>query len=243
MKRYILSAAFLVGAWAASAQEITKELRSFNKIVVSPKVNLILEKGDHESIRLIYSGVTESKINIEVNGKTLCVYLDDARVTEHTIRVNENRREGIYKNVEVTAYVTYRDLKALEIRGNQELTCNGPLDAKKFKLKAYGENEINLASVQTGYFKTSLYGENDLKVKGGKADYQKYRLFGENKIDTQALKSFATITNIYGESKIKLNTQDELKVNSFGESHVYYAGNADINRGLIFGNARIEKLQ
>lgn len=243
MKTCILSAAFLLFGWVASAQELTRELRSFNKIVASPKVNLILEKGDHESIRLTYSGVSESKINIEVKGKTLCVYLEDAKITERTKRTGSSSREGIYKNVVVTAYVTYRDLRALEIRGNQELTCNGPLDAKKFTLKAYGENEINLTSVRTGYFKTSLYGENELKVKGGKADYQKYRLFGENKIDTQALKSFSTTTNIYGESKIKLNTQDELKINSFGESRVSYAGDADISRGLIFGHTRIEKLQ
>lgn len=234
--------AFTVCVLTSGAQEISKELRSFNRIVVSPKVNLVLEKGDHESITLNYSGVSEDKINIEVRGNTLRVYLDDAKVTERAERIGYHGREGIYKHVVVTAYVTYRDLKGLEIRGNQELTCNGPLDAKKFKLKAYGVNEIRLASVNTAYFKTSLYGENDLKVKGGRADFQKYRLFGTNKIDTQALKSFAATTNIYGESKIKINTQDELRVNSFGESRVSYSGDADINRGLIFGRTRIEKL-
>jgi len=243
MKKIILVSLLLIGVLTASAQEISKELRSFNKVIVSPKINLILEKGDQESIRVAYTGVSEDKINIEVKGSTLRVYLDDARITERTRKIDDNRREGIYKDVVVTAYVTYRDLKALQIRGDQELTCNGALDAKKFTLKAYGENEIRLSSVFTGYFKTCLYGENDLKVKGGKADYQKYKVFGQNKIDTQALKSFATTTNIYGESKIKISTQDELKVNSFGESSVYYAGNADINRGLIFGTTRIEKLQ
>src|SRR5688572_12877294 len=205
MKKIILASVLIACAWTSSAQEISKELRSFNKVIVSPKVNLILEKGDQESIRIAYSGVSEDKINIEVKGNTLRVYLDDAKITPRTRRKGDNGRENIYKDVVVTAYVTYRDLKALQIRGDQELTCNGPLNAKKFTLKAYGENEIRLSSVVTGYFKTSLFGENDLKIKGGKADYQKYRLFGENKIDTQALKSFATTTNIYGESKIKIN--------------------------------------
>lgn len=243
MKKYILLTA-LIALWLTSgAQDITQELRSFNKIIVSPKVNLILEKGEHESITVNYTGVPEDKINIEVRGNTLRVFLSDAKVTERTKRAGHYGRTGIYKEAVVTAYVTYRDLKSLEIRGNQELTCNGPLDAKKFKLKAYGVNEIRLASITSGYFKTSLYGENDLQVKGGRTDYQKYRLFGANKIDTQALKSFATTTNIYGESKISINTQDELRINSFGESRVSYAGGADINRGLIFGHAHIEKLQ
>jgi hypothetical protein len=67
-------------------------------------------------------------------------------------------------------------------------------------------------------------------------------LFGENKIDTQDLKSFSATTTIFGDSRIKLNTQDNLKVNAFGESQVSYNGNASVNKGLIFGKAQITKL-
>ena len=226
----------------AQAQEITRDLKSFNKIIISPKVNLILEQGDKEDIRLVYSNVDADKINIRVQGNTLRVYLDDAKVTEKTYRTHDNQKRSIYHDASITAYVTYKELEHLEIRGNQELTCNGPLQAERFTLKAYGENEINLASVKTEYLRTSLYGDNDLKIKTGKAEYQKYRLFGDNKIDTQELKSFSATTTIFGESKIKLNSQDNLKVNAFGESQVSYNGNAMVNKGLIFGKAQITKL-
>jgi hypothetical protein len=224
------------------AQEISRELKSFNKIVVSPKINLILEQGDQENIRLTYSNVDPSKINIKVQGNTLRVFLDDAKVAEKTYRTSGNEKRSIYHDASVTAYVTYKELEHLEIRGNQELTCNGPLKAERFTLKAYGENDINLSSLKTEYLRTSLYGDNDLKIKTGKAEYQKYRLFGDNKIDTQDVKSFSATTTIFGESKIKLNTQDNLKVNAFGESQVSYNGNASVNKGLIFGKAQITKL-
>jgi hypothetical protein len=90
--------------------------------------------------------------------------------------------------------------------------------------------------------RTSLYGENDLKIKSGKAEYQKYKLFGENKIDTQDLKSFSATATIFGESNLKLNSQDNLKVHAFGESQVSYNGNASVNKGLIFGQAQITKI-
>ena len=224
------------------AQEITRDLKSFNKIIVSPKVNLILEQGDQENIRLTYSNVDADKINIKVQGNTLRVYLDDAKVTEKMHRTGDNQKRSIYHDASVTAYVTYKQLEHLEIRGNQELTCNGPLKAERFTLKAYGENDINLASLKTEYLRTSLYGDNDLKIKSGKAEYQKYKLFGDNEIDTRELKSFSATTTIFGESKIKLNTQDNLKVNAFGESQVSYNGNANVNKGLIFGKAQITKL-
>lgn len=232
----------VLAAQFSVAQEITRDLQTFRKIIVSPKVNLILEKGDKENIRLVYDNVSPDKINIEVQGHTLRVYLDDAKVTERTERINDFEKRSVYHNAIITAYVTYTELEHLEIRGNQELTCNGPIRAERFTLKAYGENEIQLASVKTDYMKTSLYGENDLKINGGKAEYQKYKLFGENKIDTQDLKSYSATMNTYGESNIKLSTQDQLRVNAFGESQISYNGDASVNKGLIFGHTRISKL-
>lgn len=238
----LFSALAFIATPLAHAQEITKDLKSFNKIIVSPKINLILEQGDQENIRLIYNNVDAGKINIKVQGNTLRVYLDEAKVTEKTYRSEDNQRVSIYHDASVTAYVTYKELEHLEIRGNQELTCKSPLTAERFTLKAYGENDINLASLKTAYLRTSLYGDNDLKIKTGKAEYQKYRLFGDNKIDTQDLKSFSAIATIFGESKLKLNSQDNLKVNAFGESQVSYYGNANVNKGLIFGKAQITQL-
>jgi len=226
----------------AQDQEISRDLKSFSKIVASPKVNLILEKGDQESIRLVYHNVSPDKINIQVKGNTLRIYLDDAKVTEKLERINPAEKRSIYHDASLTAYVTYTELEHLEIRGNQELICNGPIEAERFTLKAYGENEIRLASVRTDYMRTSLYGENDLKIKGGKAEYQKYKLFGENKIDTQEVKSYSATTNSFGESRIKLTTQDQLKINAFGESQISYNGDANVNKGLIFGNTKINKL-
>jgi hypothetical protein len=226
---------------ASMAQEIAYDLSAFKKIVVSPKINLILEKGDRESIRLTYANVSPDKINIQVRHKTLRLFLDDARVTERNEKVGWYGKRSIYNEVIITAYVTYIDLEHLEIRGNQELTCNGPIQAEKFTLRAYGENEVRLSSVKTAYLKTSLYGENKLVIKGGKAQFQKYRLYGQNHIDSRELKSFATAATSYGESKIKLNTQDNLRISAFGESRISYLGNASINRGLIFGDTKINK--
>lgn len=248
MKALISLLLFITAAplFSQVSQEIQKELKSFNRIIASNKVNVILQKGDRESIRLVYARVSPDKINIKVINNTLRIFLDDARVYEPTEKIynreNHIMKRSIYADAEVTAYVTYNELKHVQIRGNQELSCEDLLEAKKFTLKAYGENEISLAALKTRYFKASLYGENDLKVNGGKAMDQKYRLFGENRIDTRDLKSYSTVTNIYGESKLKITTADHLKVNSFGESEVSYTGDAEVDKGLVFGRADIRRI-
>lgn len=227
---------------AARAQEINTTLKPFRKVIASPHINLVLNKGDQESIRLVYNRVSADKINIRQQGKTLHIYLDDAKVVEKT-RKDGHSRLGIHPDVNVTAYVTYKSLEELEIRGDQELSCLDPIRAERFTLKAYGENEITLASLNTEYLVTRLYGENSLKIKDGKAKFQKYSLYGQNEIDTRPLKSYSTTANIYGESRLHLSTDDELKVNSFGEGQVLYHGNAKVNERLIFGQSTISKLE
>jgi hypothetical protein len=240
--RTILFVALLGIAAMAKAQEIEKSLEPFNRIIASPKINLVLKHGTREEIKLTYSNVAESDINIEVHGNTLRIYLDGSRMTEKQERVAAHHKRGVYTDAIVTAYVTFTNLEHLEIRGNQELTCEDTIESEKFKLKAYGENQITLTSVKSQYMKTQLYGENDLRIKSGKADYQKYKLYGENRIDTRGLKSFATSATIYGESKIRLNSQDALRINAFGEADVAFLGNADVSKGWIFGRTNIHRI-
>jgi hypothetical protein len=244
MQKFSLLIIFFCAAAGSFAQEIEKDLKSFNKIIASPRVNLILKKGDRESIRLVYNDVNKSKINIEVNGKTLSIYLDKARKVEKPS--SKNDRYGtlntmMYEGVSLTAYVTYKELESLEIRGNQELTCNDAIESEEFRLKAYGENEITLASLKTEFFKASLYGANELKIKKGKVVEQKYRLYGENRIDTREMKSAYTSTAIFGEGNVRVNSTEEIRVDAFGEPTIYVRGGGHVNKRLIFGKTYIRE--
>jgi hypothetical protein len=230
MKPYTIILAIMVCSLAmtnASAQESVRKVRPFSRIIASPHINVILEEGESETVRLLCNDISEDRVNVEVRGKTLRLYLDDARVTDKLERHGRHSKRSVYQDVSVTAYVTYRTLERLEVRGAQEVTCHSPIRSeKKFKLKAYGENEINLVSLRTDYFKTVLYGQNRLKIKGGKADYQKYKLYGENRIDASRMKSYSASAMSFGESDVKIYSQDEVRVTAFGETRVSFSGDA-----------------
>jgi len=226
---------------ASHAQEIEKNLKHFNRIVASPRVHVILEKGDTESIRVVYNNVSASKVNIDVAGRTLRIYLDNARKIEPMKRkaYDSRGREGEYEGVTVTAYVTYKELRMLEIRGEQELTCRGPIEGERFTLRAYGENEITLTSLKTPYFKAKLYGENNLRIKKGRTIDQSYVLYGENRIDAQDVRSDYVVTRIFGEGSLKINSSEEVIINAFGEPQIFVDGGAQVNRRLVFGKPGI----
>lgn len=238
----ITLAALCLGISISNAQEFKKDLASFDQIVVSPKINLILEEGDRESVRVQYARIDEGKINIEVNNGKLHLYLDNARIVEKQERTyDHNSRMSIYRDVEITAYVTYKRLKSLEVRGEQEVTCLSKLENEKFKLKVYGEAEITLEALYTQKLKAVVYGENKIKIKEGKADHQRFRLYGENRINTRALASSTVSTTIYGEGRLAVNASDEVRISAFGEPHIDVAGTSYINKGIVIGRADIRK--
>ena len=241
IKSLFLGAAVILTTFV-NAQELQKDLNSFDKIILSPKINLVLLKGDKESIRIRYANVSPDKINIEVSNNRLRIYLDDARLVEKQKKThdeNYSSKSSIYHDAMITAYVTYRELKVLDVRGEEEVTCDGAINSETFKLKAYGEADITLASLHTKKFKAVLYGENKLKIKEGQTGHQRYRLYGENKIDTRAVTSETISSTIYGEGRLSVNASDEVRINAFGEPQINVSGKSHISRGIIIGRADI----
>jgi hypothetical protein len=226
----------------AQGQEMAHKPGRFTKLVVSPKINLVLMQGNEEQVRIRYSGVDASRIQVRKNGNKLAIFLEDARVIDPRKRKpgdNDGPRVSRYHNAVVTAYVTYRELEKLQVRGAEEVTFNDSLDVRKFKLKAYGQTEINVPGIEASYFKASLYGQNILTIQHGQVDQQKFRLYGENKIDTRKVKSTDVAAVIYGEGRLRVAASHELLLTSFGEPQIELSGGGLVQKGIVFGRPDI----
>lgn len=243
MKNLIATALFITSALVAPAQTLEKSVGQFKKIIVSPRINLVMVAGETESVKITYANVDVKKINVTVRNKTLRIYLDGSRFTEKQERVSHDgwmEKHNLYRNASITAYVTYRKIDKLVVRGEQEVDVQSAIDNKKFKLSAYGECDITLASLQTGKFKVALYGQHSLRVKAGEVERQKYKLFGENKIDAQAIHSEEIASTTYGESRLRFNAHESLRLVTFGESDVIVKGPAEVNK-LTFGEVKVNQ--
>lgn len=238
-----LALLLICSASSLLAQSFEKKLSPFNRVIASPKINLVMVEGTSEAVKIIFANVDPSKINVVVKHHTLRIYLDGSRFTEKRKRVTfdgEVRKENVYQEASVTAYITYNKLQKLVVRGEQEVDIQGPIENKKFKLSAYGECNITMASLQVGWFKATLYGQNAVKIKEGFADAQKYKLFGENKIDAQALQSEEIASTTYGESRLKFQARQNLRLVTLGESNVYVKGSPEVSK-LTLGEISIRR--
>jgi Putative auto-transporter adhesin, head GIN domain len=247
MKQYTLFLCLaLIGfySYAQEPAEFTRQLPAFDKMVVSPKINVVLTKGDKESVRIVYARVRKEKIHASVSGKTLQLYLEGARIVDKREYVNDDdyrSKVSVYRDAVVTAFVTYTDLRKLEVRGEEEISCNGVITGEEFTLKAYGQSEITFDSLNVEEFRMILYGENKIKVKAGVAQHQRYRLYGENRIDNSELKSEDVTTSIYGEGRLRLFASNQVYITAFGEPLIEVWGSPDIRKGVVIGRASITR--
>lgn len=232
-------------AFKITVAQSTTQVDHFDKVIVSPNIAVTFIEGDEEKVSIEKSTVTDDKINIEVNGKTLRIYLDDAKevVKTETVYENGNKvKRPIYKGTVVIATVMYKTLEELSVRGEETIICKSVLKGNKFRLKMYGESEVFLNDVNLNELQTTIYGESILVIKAGTVKNQKYTAYGESKVNSLGINSNTTKITVYGESNFKINVSDEIKLTAFGEAVVEYKGNPTISRGLNMGEVKINKI-
>lgn len=242
--KYNLTITMVIVFNVAFAQTTTR-VSSFDKVIISPHIEVNFVEGNEESVTIARSNVSSDKINIEVNGKTLRVYLDGEKDIPKSKKTYENgykQKASMYHGTEVTATVTYKKMSELSIRGEETQHCLSLLNGDKFKLKIYGESHVILTAVNLGELQATMYGESTLDIDSGWIDHQRYVAYGESKINSLPVNSNTTKITAYGESDFHVNTASEIKITSFGEAKLEYKGNAVVNKGLHFGEMLVARI-
>lgn len=247
MKKTILPIilVFLLAAFNIQAQEKTYDVKSFEKIIVSPHIEVNLIEGADESVKIENAKVSEDKINVEVEGKTLRIYLDGAKMVTKSEKVesgNGKWKKSIYNGTMMRATITYKSLKALSIRGEEIVKAMSPINQDKLKLAIYGESKVYFNSLTTKDLTVSIYGESYLEIESGSVDRQVYRAYGESEVNTTEMDNKSTKITAYGESNFRVNVSDRLKVTCYGETTINYKGDADVDKGIVIGEAEIRKI-
>lgn len=246
MKKIILPFVlfFLAVSVKTTAQDKTVTVKSFDKIIVSPHIEVNLVAGNEESVKIENAKVSENRINIEVEGKTLRIYLDGAKMITKSEKVDRDEgkwRKSIYEGTMMRATITYKQLRALSVRGEEIVKAMSPIDQDKMKLTIYGESKVYFSSLTTKDLTVSIYGESYLEVQSGSVDRQVYRAYGESEVNTAEMDNQSTKITAYGESNFRVNVSDRLKVTCYGETTVNYKGEAHVDKGIVIGEAQIRK--
>ena len=229
---------------SGAQQELS--VKSFNDVIISPHIEATLIQGDTERVVINSSTEPLEKVNVEVNGKTLRVYLDGAKEITKTNKVkgeDYSYSQPIYKGTVLNITVYYQSLDVLSLRGEERIVCQSPINQDHFKLKIYGESEVLVKEVNLKNFKLTVYGESDLKMENGNVQEQRILVYGEADIDLLGINNGSSRITAYGEAEFKINAKQRIKFTAYGESTLRYRGSPDIDKGLSIGESKIYQLQ
>lgn len=218
----------------------------FDKVIVSPHIEVTFIQGDKEAVTIEELQLPKEKLNIDLTGNTLHIYLEGAKTTTKHKKVywdNYKRKEPIYRGTQVKATITYIKLDELSLRGEEKFVCESPIKGEKFKLKIYGEPEVYIHKVKLQNLLTTIYGDSRLEIKEGSIENQKITSYGESTINTLGVDNKTAKITCYGETDFKGNVSDRLKVTAFGEATISYKGNPNIDKGIVIGEATIQRVQ
>ena len=228
-----------------NAQNKSFDVSPFNEVIVSPHIEVIFEQSDKELIIVENIDVSIDKLNVEVKGNTLQIYLDDAKVYTKSEKVKYDDYKGkhsLYDGTIVSLRVYYKKLDELSLRGEETHKVISPIEGEKLSLKIYGEGNVYLDKVNVQEFFATIYGEAYLEVKEGNARRQKIISYGEGEINTIGVQNTTAKVTAYGEGRVKLKVSEELKVTAYGEAKIQYKGSPTVNRGLVLGEASIHQI-
>ena len=241
-KRTLFFAGLLFATISTALAQRTVNVDSFDKVIISPHIEVTFVQGTSESVTIENSKVDESKLNIEVEGKTLRVYLEGTKNIPKQKKVyvdGRKMRKPLYKGTQVTATVTYVNVDEFSLRGDERMSFQSKIDQEELRLKIYGESDVTFEELQLEDLHTTIYGESELLVKDGNVRQQKIVAYGESKVNMEEIENSKTKLTAYGEAEFALNTSDQIRVTAYGEAVVGYKGTPDIKKGITIGDVRI----
>ena len=229
-----------------NAQSKTIAVEKFDKVIVSPHIQVTFKEGTQESVIIERNKVSFEKLNIEVKNNTLHLYLNDAKTITKNEKINQNgnkKNVPVYNGTVIIATVIYKKIEKLSLRGEQTFILESPLKADKLSLNIYGESQVYINEVELDNLHVIIYGESYLEVKKGSINRQKITAYGESNVNTLEVDNISTKITAYGSGNFRFNISDKLKVTSYGEATISYKGTPTVNKGIVIGEATIENIR
>jgi hypothetical protein len=227
------------------AQEKVFNVKNFDKVIVSPHIEVNLVTGNETSVVIENAKVPMNKINVEVDGGTLRVYLDGAKTVTKSERVSSdqwNGKRAIYNGTMATATITYKTLKNLSIRGEEIVKSKSDISGDELKISLYGASKVYFEGLTLNELTVAIYGSSYLEIAKGNVERQVFRAYGESEVNTIGMENEETKITAYGESNFRVKVTDRLKVTCYGETTINYEGDPDVDNGIIIGEAKVRKI-
>ena len=210
----------------ANAQ--TRNVSAFHAIEVSGGIDLYLSQGEEAVAVSAAKDEYRDKIITEVKNGVLKIWFD----WKNNLRID-------WSNRKLKAYVSFKNLDALQASGGSDVDVDGAIRTAKLDLQISGGSDFD-GRIESDELKVSASGGSDVKISGRTA---RLTIDASGGSDFGSYEFAADICNIEasGGSDVHVTVNKELSANASGGSDVYYKGSGLI-RDIKTGGGSIKKV-
>lgn len=239
MKKLFSLLLFVALASAATAQKIVNDANAekrnvsgYHAIEVSGGIDLYLSQGN-ESVAVSASETKHrDRIKTEVVNGVLKIYYEKNEKSNVHIDVDLGNRK-------LKAYVSFKDLDALNGSGGSDIEVDGSIKVNTLALDVSGGSDFE-GKVDVTELKVDASGGSDVKISGSAKNLDVDASGGS---DFKGYELVADICNLdaSGGSDIYITVNKELNADASGGSDVFYKGSGTIKEMRSSGSSSIKK--
>lgn len=208
-----------------SGNIVTKNraVQPFDAIQASGLYELILSEGEKESIKIEADDNLQSMFSVSNQGNKLVIEMPELK-NRNINSKNKNQRRSLNWKV----YVTYRNLKKLDISLVGNVTSLTPLKSDSFDINSKAVGNINL-QITANKLSVTNKGVGNITLKGNATDAIVLNS-GVGKFDGEDLVVQTMDIDNSGVGSADVNVEKELKVKQSFIGKVRNKGNAKTNK-------------
>ena len=212
MKKILLSAALCLASLGLAAQNVVSHnLSDFNQIVLSGKMNVVLEPGDRNSLEVTLHNTEADRFSWNIGDGKL----------------NLRLRANTQRDVSADVRIVFKRLNALEVSG-ASVRGESPVTDGIFALRISNGGHVTL---ETRSKDVSVQADgNSAATLSGETLYLDIRANSKAKIDARALQTRSAIVTAQFNAEVFVWATERLEAKANSNSVVYYKGTPEIYR-------------
>ena len=183
-----------------------RQVPSFKGIKAAEAVNVVLKKGDKESVKLEVEGVPLNAVLTEVSGSYLRIHM----------------AEGSWRNQRVRAEVTYVSLERISVSSASSLVSEGTLKTSNLTISTSSAASIEL-TLDAGSVRVDVSSAGDIILEG-KAKDLTVEASSAGVVDAYNLECESADASAGSAGSIKLNVSKSLRANASSGGSIRYRG-------------------
>ena len=191
--------------------ELQQSLDPFNSIDISGFFEIVLIEGK-EGIEVITDENLHEHIDIRVKDRRLVIDTEDNYLDAD----------------ELTLRIYYKDLNEIDVSGAVELTSEGVIETKSFRLEVSGACDGDL-ELDAKELEIDISGGGEIDL-AGQADRVDIRISGAGEINGLQLKSKDAQIDITGAGEVELDVEKSLDISVTGAGEIRYSGDPEVTK-------------